>query len=396
MIVGRCHDDEIEIISVGKSHSYGLKKGVVVDIPKTVESISIAANEAEKMVGKQIVDVFVGIAGSHISCLNSKAMVEVQTADKLIDESIKELAINSALPPIPPDKELIHLIPIDFSIDGLSEVSNPVGLYASTLEAEVHAVFASTAAIRNIVRCVEMAELRCADIVLEPLASGHAVLTDEEKDIGVALIDIGGGTTDLAVFSGGKLVHSHVFPVGGNHLSNDISVGLGISRLQAEKLKKEYGVAYKVLVEDLETVPIARFGEKTDVVSKAFLAEIIELRVTEIFGLVESELQSLGFRTMLPAGLVLTGGTSKLLKIDILASDVLGLQARLGKPVGIKGMRDVIEDPIFATGVGLVHYGRDEVEVISEPVSIETLMPRFTIDGLIDKIRSWFANLTAS
>lgn len=395
LLVGICREQEIEVVSVGKGPSFGLKKGVVVDIPKTVESIVIAVREAEKMVGRQIVDVFVGIAGSHISCLNSKAAIEISAKAGLIDESVKEAAINAAIPPIPVDKELIHVIPIDFCIDGLGEVSNPVGLYATSLEAEIHSVLASTSAIKNIVKCVELAGLRCADIVLEPLASGMAVLSEEEKEAGVALIDIGGGTTDIAVFSGGKAIHSHVFPVGGNHLTNDISVGLGISRIQAEKLKKEYAVAIKIVVDDLEMVPIAKFGEASSTVSRACIAEIVESRVTELFRLVENELRSLGFRSLLPAGLVLTGGSSKLPHIEILASEIMGLQARLGAPLNTIGMKDIIDDPIFATGVGLVRYGGEEIKKTTlEDVEEIGFAGPVAFERLVEKIKSWFADIT--
>lgn len=357
VVVGEVSDTATDIIGVGDHPSRGLRKGVVVNIDNTVESIKKAVAEAEFMAGCEINTVFAGIAGGHVRSFNSTGVIAIkdrevkpQDVDRVI-EAAKAVAI-------PMDREVIHILPQEFILDGQTGIKDPVGMTGVRLESRVHIITAAVASAQNIIKCANKAGLDVGDIILQQLASSEATLAQDEKDMGVAILDIGGGTTDIAVFSDGSLKYTSVLSIGGDHVTNDIVVGLRTPAHEAEKIKEKYGCALSGLITNDENIEVPGVGgRKPRVESRKFLTEIIELRMEEILELAFRDLEKAGFMETLTAGVVLTGGGSLLEGVVELAEKVFNVPARRGTPQGVGGLSDAVKHPKYATGVGLVALG---------------------------------------
>jgi cell division protein FtsA len=358
-IVGEIKDESpsrVDIIGIGTSPSRGLRKGVVVNIESTVESIKRAVDEAELMAGVQVNAVYTGIAGGHIKGFNSRGVIAVKDGevskadiDRVIDAA-KAVAI-------PLDQEVLHVLPQEFIVDDQDGIHDPMGMSGVRLEAEVHIITGAVTSAQNIIKSVNRAGLEVLDIILQPLASSEAVLTADEKELGVAMVDIGGGTTDVATYMDGSIWHTAVMGIGGNHLTNDIAIGLRTPTAEAEKIKIRFGCAMTALVKDDETVEVPSVGGRPPrVLSRQLLAEIVEPRAEEIFGLVSREIKRTGYEEMVASGVVITGGTALLDGMVEVAERVLDLPVRRGVPNNIGGLVDVVRSPMYATGIGLIQY----------------------------------------
>jgi cell division protein FtsA len=356
-VVGEVAGDKINVVGIGTHPSIGLRKGVVVNIESTVESIQKAIEEAELMAGCEISSVYAGIAGGHITGFNSRGIVAIK-GPEVTQQDVDRVVDAARAVAIPMDREVIHVIPQDFMIDDQGGIQNPVGMSGVRLEAKIHIVTGAVTSAHNIVKCANRSGLDVCDIVLEPLASGEAVLTDEEKDLGTALMDLGGGTTDLAIFSGKNIKHTFVLALGGNNLTNDISIGLRASMADAEKIKKKYGTCISQKISGDETIEVPGMGgRKPRKLQRQILGEILEPRMEEIFTLIKREVFRAGMENVITSGIVLTGGTSLLEGVTDVAESVFDLPTRLGTPRGISGLTDVVNNPMYATAVGLVLYG---------------------------------------
>jgi cell division protein FtsA len=356
-VVGEVAGDKINVIGIGTHPSIGLRKGVVVNIESTVESIQKAIEEAELMAGCEISSVYAGIAGGHITGFNSRGIVAIK-GPEVTQQDVDRVIDAARAVAIPMDREVIHVIPQEFMIDEQGGIQNPVGMSGIRLEAKIHIVTGAVTSAHNIVKCANRSGLDVCDIVLEPLASGEAVLTDEEKDLGTALMDLGGGTTDLAIFSGKNIKHTFVLALGGNNLTNDISIGLRASMADAEKIKKKYGTCISQSISGDETIEVPGMGgRKPRKLQRQILGEILEPRMEEIFTLIKREIFRAGMENIITSGIVLTGGSSLLEGVTDVAETVFDLPTRLGTPRGISGLTDVVNNPMYATGVGLVLYG---------------------------------------
>jgi cell division protein FtsA len=356
-VVGEVAGDKINVVGIGTHPSIGLRKGVVVNIESTVESIQKAIEEAELMAGCEISSVYAGIAGGHITGFNSRGIVAIK-GPEVTQQDVDRVIDAARAVAIPMDREVIHVIPQEFMIDEQGGIQNPVGMSGVRLEAKIHIVTGAVTSAHNIVKCANRSGLDVCDIVLEPLASGEAVLTDEEKDLGTALMDLGGGTTDLAIFSGKHIKHTFVLALGGNNLTNDISIGLRASMADAEKIKKKYGTCISQNVSGDETIEVPGMGgRKPRKLQRQILGEILEPRMEEIFTLIKREVFRAGMENVITSGIVLTGGTSLLEGVTDIAESVFDLPTRLGTPRGISGLTDVVNNPMYATAVGLVLYG---------------------------------------
>jgi cell division protein FtsA len=355
-------DGRVDIIGVGTSPSRGLRKGVVVNIDSTVESIKKAVEEAELMAGVEINAVFAGIAGGHIKGFNSRGVIAVKEREIRRHDVHRVIDAAKAVA-LPLDRQILHVLPQEFIIDDQDGIKEPLGMSGVRLEAEVHIVTGAVTSVQNIVKSCHRAGLEVQQIILEPLASAEAVLTPDEKELGVAVVDIGGGTTDLGIFVDGSIRHTAVLPIGGNHLTNDIAVGLRTPSQEAEKIKKRYGCALTALVGEEETIEVPSVGGRPPrFLSRQVLTEIIEPRVEEVFSLVQREIKRSGFDELIASGLVITGGTALMEGIVEAAERVLDLPARRGVPLGIGGLVDIVGSPMYATGVGLIHYGVREIK----------------------------------
>ena len=356
-VVGEKTGDKINIVGIGTHPSIGLRKGVVVNIESTVESIQKAVEEAELMAGCEISSVYAGIAGGHITGFNSRGIVAIK-GPEVTQQDVDRVIDAARAVAIPMDREVIHVIPQEFIIDEQGGIQNPVGMSGVRLEAKIHIVTGAVTSAHNIVKCANRSGLDVCDIVLEPLASGEAVLTDEEKDVGTALLDLGGGTSDLAIFSGKNIKHTFVLSLGGSNLTNDISIGLRASMAEAEKIKKKYGTCVARSINSEETIEVPGMGgRKPRKLPRQILGEILEPRVEEIFTLIKREIFRAGMDKIVTSGVVLTGGSSLLEGIEDIAETVFDLPSRLGRPRGISGLTDVVNNPMYATAVGLVLYG---------------------------------------
>ncbi len=351
-------DGKLDVIGIGTHPSRGLRKGVVVNIDSTVESIRLAVEEAELMAGVEIKTVYTGIAGSHIHGYNSHGVVATKNGEVSAEDVERVIEAAKAMN-IPADQKVLHILPQDYIIDGQDGIKSPVGMSGVRLEAKVHVVTGAVSSAQNIIKCCHRCDLEVADVVLEQLASSEAVLEADEKEIGVVLVDIGGGTTDIAVFVGGSIQHTSVISIGGDHLTNDLVVGLRTSPREADILKRKYGSCLTTMVPADEQVEIPSVGgHEPRTMPRQVMAQILEPRVDELFELVKSHLDQSGFRNQLSAGVVLTGGSSLLKGMVELAEEVFDAPVRLGTPTGVGGLVDVVSTPIYSTGVGLVHYGR--------------------------------------
>lgn len=350
----------LEIVGVGTRPSKGMRKGVVINIESTVAAIKQAVGDAATMAGCEISQVYAGIAGGHIKGFNSHGIVAVKDREVTKFDIGRVIDAAKAVP-IPLEREILHILPQEYVIDSQDGIKEPLGMSGSRLEARVHIVTGANSSAQNIIKCAQRCGLTVADIVLEPLASSEAVLSADEKDLGVALIDIGGGTTDLAIWSNGSIVHTSVLAIGGDHITGDIAVGLRTPTEQAEQIKVRYGCAMGALVGQEETIEVPGVGgRKAQVVSRRSLTQIIEPRVEEMFTLLRSEIERTGGEDLLVSGVVITGGSTLLAGMSEMAEDILGLPVRIGTPHEVSGLGDVVRNPKFATAVGLVMYGRGQ------------------------------------
>ncbi len=357
-IVGEMGDDGVlEIVGLGSHPSRGLKKGVVVNIESPVQSIQRAVEEAELMAGCQIHSVHAGIAGSHIRSLNSHGIVAIR--DKEVQRADVERVIDAARAvAIPADQKILHILPQELIIDTQEGVREPIGMSGVRLEAKVHMVTGAVSAAQNIVKCIRRCGLEVDDIVLEQLASSYSVLTDDEKELGVCLVDIGGGTTDIAVFTEGAIRHTAVIPIAGDQVTNDIAVALRTPTQHAEEIKVKYACALSQLAGAEETIEVPSVGERpARRLSRHTLAEVVEPRYEELMTLVHQELRRSGFEDLIAAGIVLTGGSAKMEGAIELAEEVFHVPVRLGVPNKVTGLSDVVRNPIYSTGVGLLYFG---------------------------------------
>ena len=349
-------DGNIEVVGLGSSPSRGLKKGVVVNIESTVHSIQRAIEEAELMAGCTIHSVYAGIAGSHVHSMNSNGIVAVK--DREVTQTDIERVIDAAQAvAIPQDQAILHVIPQEYVVDSQEGIKEPVGMAGVRLEAKVHLVTGSVNAIQNIERCVQRCNLETDDIILEQLASSYAVLTDDERELGVCVVDIGGGTTDIAIFTEGAIRHTAVIPIAGDQVTNDIAMALRTPTQHAEKIKVKYACALTQLAKADEKIKVPSVGDRAPRdLSRQALAEVVEPRYDELFTLIQAELRRSGFEDLIAAGIVLTGGTSKMEGVVELAEEIFHMPVRLALPVGVSGLSDEINNPIYSTAVGLLLY----------------------------------------
>ena len=389
----------LNIVGFGQAPSIGLRKGVVINIETTVEAIRKAVKEAENMAGIRISSAYVGIAGTHIKSFNSSGVVAIKDKEITAQDVCRVIDAAKAVM-IPQDREVLHVIPQEFIVDDQDGIREPIGMNGVRLEAKVHIVTCATSSAQNLIKCANKAGINVTKLCLQPIASSHAVLNQDEKELGVALVDIGGGTTDIAIFREGALLYTSVLPVGGVHITNDISVGIRASIDAAEKIKLEQGCAMASLVKEDETIEVPAVGEgKARVVSRKILAEIIEARVEEMFSLVQSEINRSGYAEILAAGVVLTGGTTLLQGMVELGDFLFEVPLKRGIPIRLGGLKEIVSSPKYSTAVGLLKYGADQTTRSSNshsPVSMvgdaflgeEGVLGRFG-----DQVKNWMKDL---
>ena len=375
----------IEVIGLGSQPSRGLKKGVVVNIESTVQSIQRAVEEAELMADCEINSVYAGIAGSHVRSLNSHGVVAIR--DREVTPGDVEHVIDAARAlAIPADQKILHVLPQEFVVDGQEGIHDPIGMSGVRLEAKVHIVTGADSAAQNIEKCIKRCGLEVEDVVLEQLASSFAVLTDDEKELGVCMVDIGGGTTDIAVFAQGAIRHTAVIPIAGDQVTNDIAVSMRTPTQHAEDIKIRYACALSQLANPDESIEVPSVGDRpARRLARQTLAEIVEPRYEELFGLVRDELRRSGFEDIIVAGVVLTGGSARMEGVIELAEEVFHVPVRLGLPQQVQGLTDVLRNPVFSTGVGLLLYARDNILPVRRGRSIGS-----NAKTTIDRMRAWF------
>ena len=389
-IVGKIKTNgDIEVVGMGTYPSKGLKKGVVVNIDATVDSIQRAIDEAERMSGVTAESVYVGIAGSHIKSFNSNGMVAIRNQDVQLDdiERVMDAAQTIA---IPGDQRVLHILAQEYIIDSQGGIREPVGMSGVRLEAKVHMVTGSVSAAQNITKCVERCGLQVADIILEQLASSEAVLSEDEKELGVCLVDIGGGTTDIAIFHNGAIRHTAVISVAGDQVTNDIAVALRTPTAAAESIKRQYACALPQLIDQDDEIEVASVGDRPSrCLSRRTLVEVIEPRYEELFQLIQAELRRSGFEDMLAAGVVLTGGSSLVEGAVELAEEVFHMPVRLGYPQEVKGLTEEINSPIFATTYGLLVYAKEHFE--GSAFEQNGHKSHVAPGDVFDRMKSWFS-----
>ncbi len=376
----------VNVIGLGSSPSRGLRKGVVVNIESTVESIKKAVEEAELMAAVQINSVYTGIAGSHISGENARGVVALKKQEVTWADVQRAIETARSAAVFPQDRRILHVIPREFVVDDQDGVQEPLGMYGSRLEVNLHIITGAVTSAQNIIKSVNRAGLDVVDIVLQPLASSESVLTPEEKDLGVIMVDLGGGTTDLAIFLEGSIRHTAVLPIGGQHVTKDIAFGLRTPQAEAEKIKIQHGMALSELVDEDEMIDVPGVGERLGrTVPRKMLAEIIEPRVEEMFDLVQREIVRTGYEGMLAGGVVITGGTSLLEKMPEAAERVLDLPVRRGVPAGVGGLQEKVSHPTHSTGVGLILHAQRHADDLAA-VGLRT-GKRFS--RVLDRMRAW-------
>ncbi len=384
-LVGEVGDDGgVEVVGIGSHPSRGLKRGVVIDIESTVASIQRAVEEAEMMADCQIHAVYAGIAGNHIRSMNSHGIVAIK--DREVSTGDVERVMDAAQAvAIPADQKILHVLNQEFIIDGEEGIREPVGMAGVRLEARVHLITGAVSAVQNLTKCIRRCGLEVDDVVLEPLASSHAVLTDDERELGVCLVDMGGGTTDIAVFADGAIRHTKVIAIAGDQVTNDIAVALRTPTQHAEDIKVRYACALRQLTRPEETIEVPSIGDRPPRrLSREVLASVVEPRYRELLELVQGELRGSGFEEMAAAGVVLTGGASKMEGVVELAEEIFDMPVRLGVPQHVTGLADVVRNPIHATGVGLLLYGTRNRALRLEPVSEQGLV------NVWERMRRWF------
>jgi cell division protein FtsA len=389
-VVGEVSGSDIGIIGIGTHPSIGLRKGVVVNIESTVDSIKKAVEEAELMAGCEISSVYAGIAGGHITGFNSRGIVAIKGAE-ITPHDVERVIDAARAVAIPMDREVIHVLPQEYIVDEQPGIQNPVGMAGVRLEAKIHIVTGAVASAHNIVKCANRSGLDVCDIVLECLASGEAVLSEEEKQLGTALLDLGGGTTDLAIFSGRNIKHTFVLALGGDNLTNDIAIGLRCPHPEAEKIKKKFGSCLASGIHADETIEVPGVsGREARKLPRQILGEILEPRMEEIFSLINREIYRAQMESLIPSGVVLTGGTALLDGVTDMAESVFSLPTRVGSPQRIKGLVDVVNNPMYATGVGLVLYGARNRQKEKRKFRIRD---QNIFNGLMTRMRRWFKDV---
>lgn len=350
-------DNELEIIGFGSHPSRGLKKGVVVNIESTVQSIQRAVEEAELMAGYQIHSVYAGIAGSHVKSMNSHGIVAIKDGE-VVEGDVERVIDAARAMAIPADQRILHVLPQEFIIDEQEGIREPIGMSGVRMEAKVHLVTGAVSAAQNIIKCIERCGLETDDVVLEQLASSYSVLTEDEKELGVCLVDIGGGTTDIAVFNDGAIKHTAVIPIAGDQVTNDIAIAMRTPTQYAEEIKIKYACALRQLTNPDEVIEVPSVGDRPPRrLARQTLAEVVEPRYEELMTLILAELRRSGYENLIASGVVLTGGSSKMEGVIELAEEVFHMPVRLGEPQYVTGLIDVIRNPIHATGVGLLLFG---------------------------------------
>ena len=377
--------DEINVLGVGTHPSNGLKKGVVVNIDKTIESIKSAVDQAEEMSGCEIRSVYVGVAGGHVQGMSGHGMITLKS--KEVTEPDVDRAIESASAVmIPSDREVLHVIPQEYIVDGQSGIKDPVGIYGMKLETKVHIVTGQITAAQNLVKCVHNAGMDVSDMVLEQIASSEAVLSKDEKEIGVVLIDCGGGTCDVAIFYGGTIRCTENIALGGDHVDRDISLGLSTPLTEARRIKEKYGSAYAENVPSDEIIQIESVGGRPPrKILRKDLAMIIEPRMEEIFSMVRKAINRSGYKDLIPAGAVITGGSINIDGSQEIAEKVLGVPVRIGQPNSVGGLSDHTSNPLYATGVGLLLYGIKSGGEKMIKIKDENVMKK-----VIESMKNWF------
>lgn len=384
-IVGEVtNENKINIVGIGSHPSQGLKRGVVVNIESTVQSIQRSVEEAELMAGCQIYSAFTGIAGSHIRSINSHGIVAIR--DREVSQMDIDRVIDAAKAvAIPADQKILHILPQEFIIDSQDSIREPVGMSGVRLEAKVHIVTGAVSAAQNIVKCLKRCGLNASDIVLEQFASSQSILTDDEKELGVCMVDIGGGTTDIAIFTDGSIRHTAVIPIAGDQVTNDIAIALRTPARNAEEIKIKHACALQDLADTNQMIDIPTSGDRPGKhLSKRTLAEVVEARYEELFTLVAAEIRRSGLEDFIASGIVLTGGASKVEGAVELAERIFKMPVRLGTPQHVTGLAEVMNNPIYATGVGLLLYGMQQRDNQKEALAQSNLK------GLWSRMKSWF------
>ena len=385
-IVGELQPEgTVKVIGLGQHISRGLKKGVVINIESTMQSIQRALEEAELMADCKINNVYTGIAGSHIKSLNSHGMVKIKDAEvsQMDVDRVIETARAIALPA---DQQILHILTQDYIIDGQEDVREPLGMSGMRLEAKVHIVTGAVAAAQNIVKCIKRCGIEVSDLILQPLASSMAVLTEDEKEVGVCLVDIGGGTTDIAVFKQGAIRHTAVVPIAGDQMTNDVAVAFRTPTQSAEDIKVKYGCALRQLADSRETVEVPGVdGREPRQLSVQTLAEVLEPRVVELYEMVLNELRRSGMEEMIASGIVITGGSAMMRGMVELGEEIFHMPVRMGLPRYVGGLSEVVGNPRYATGVGLVLMGKQQLER-----HLTGQMESGSFGRMMEKMKSWF------
>ena len=386
-IIGHRQEGEAypNIIGVGVREGSGLRKGVVTDVEETIIAITTSLEEAERMAGVPIDNIYISINGEHIKASNTRGLISIAAKGEISRDDVLRAIESAQTVALPANREIVHVIPRAFIVDGQEDIKDPIGMTGTRLEVDAHVITGATPFIKNLARTAEQAGVRVSSFVLAPLAASTSVLAKKQKELGVIVLDIGSGTTGLVVFEDGDVYHSAVLPIGSSHITADIAIGLRISLEVAEQIKVEYGMASPVTLSDRDTIDLSKFDKSEDqVVSRRYVAEIIEARLMELFLMVKTELRKVGRDGMLPAGAVLVGGGSKLPGIVDSAKNHLGLPAQIGFPIELRGMVDKLDDPRFATSIGLMMWGMDDSNTVPDYAH----EPNFGL--VLSKIRNWF------
>lgn len=388
-LVGEVMDNKIDVLAISSSPSTGLRKGVVINIEATVDAIKKAVKEAETIAGVEIRSVYVGIAGGHIKGFESYGAVGIK-GKEVRPQDVERVIDSASVVYVPLDREVLHVIPTEFILDGQDGIKDPVGMSGVRLEVKVHIVTGAVSSVQNLLKCCERAGLDVIDIVLEPIASAEAVLTEDEKEIGIALIDIGGGTTDIAIYKDGSLRHTAVLALGGNHFTNDIAIGLRIPVQEAERVKKRYGCAITGMVNGTEDMDVVGADRQLRKIPRKYIAEIIQPRCEEISELIKREVEGVSNLQFGLSGVVLTGGASLLEGIDRVVEAELGLPVRIGMPEGIRAshispLQNTVSNPMYSTGIGLILYGSMN--------ETERIFNGDLFNGIFDRMKGWVKNL---
>ena len=378
-------DGQIEIIGMGSHPSRGMKKGVVVNIESTVQSVQRAIEEAELMAGCQIDSVYVGIAGSHVRSLNSHGIVAIKDGE-VIEADLERVLDAAQAVAIPADQKILHILPQEYVIDNQEGIREPLGMSGVRLEAKVHLVTCAVNAAQNIEKCIKRCGLSVDEVILEQVASSYSVLTDDERELGVCMVDIGGGTSDIAIFTEGSIRYTGVIPIAGDQVTNDIAMALRTPTQYAEEIKIKYACALTQLASADETIKVPSVGDRPPRdLSRQSLAEVVEPRYDELFTLVQAELRRSGFEDIIHAGIVLTGGTSKMEGVVELAEEIFHMPVRIGAPSRVKGLTDIVRNPIYSTAVGLLEYGA----VHSRQSNARSRSAQSNGPGMFTKMKDW-------